>query len=92
MNVALWIAVGLAAAVFLAAGSLKVSKSREALQAQGLAWVEDFQDAHVKTIGTLELLGAIGLILPAAINVAPSLVLLVLVAFVAWGRFGPYAF
>ena len=39
-----------------------------------MAWTEDFSPGVIKTIGALELLAAIGLILPAALNIAPVLV------------------
>ena len=72
MNTAIWIAQGILAAVFLAAGLLKLTQPREALQKK-TPYVEDFTDTQVKTIGTLEVLGAIGVVLPAAIGVAPVL-------------------
>ena len=37
-------------------------------------WVEDFSPGSVKAIGALEVLGAVGLILPAALDIAPALV------------------
>jgi hypothetical protein len=37
-------------------------------------WVEDVQPGALKAIGALELLGAVGLILPAALDIAPILV------------------
>ena len=40
---------------------------------QKTPYVEDFTDAQIKTIGTLEVLGAIGVVVPAAIGVAPIL-------------------
>lgn len=124
MNVVLWILAGLLAAAFVGAGAMKVSRSREQLAAAGMAWTEDFSPGMVKLIGALEVLAAIGLILPAVLDiapvfvplaalglvlmmigavvvharrkelrtVAPSVVLLVLAAVVAWGRFGPYSF
>jgi uncharacterized membrane protein YphA (DoxX/SURF4 family) len=124
VNVVLWIAAGLLAAAFLAAGLMKLTQPRKKLADSGMAWVEDFGDGTVKAIGALEVLGAIGLILPAALGILPVLVpmaatglalimvgaaitharrreppaivvnlaLLALAAFVAWGRFGPYAF
>jgi len=89
-----------------------------------MGFVEDFSAGAVKAIGAVEVLAAIGLILPAVTGVAPILVplaasglallmvgaiithlrrkeapmalanvvLLLLALFVAWGRFGPYAF
>jgi hypothetical protein len=124
VNVVLWIIAGVLAAAFLAAGLMKAGQPKKKLADSGMGWVEDFSPGMVKTIGALEVLGAIGLILPAAVDVAPVLVplaatglvllmlgaaitharrrepqmivinvvLLVLAAVVAWGRFGPYSF
>src|SRR5215211_6537848 len=72
MNTALWIAQGVLAAVFAMSGTMKLAKSREQLEEQ-LAWVEDFSDSTVKLIGTAELLGAIGLVLPPLLDIAPWL-------------------
>jgi hypothetical protein len=75
MNIALWIAAGLLAAVFLLAGSSKLFIPREKLaKAPGGGWVMDFSAGFVKALGVLELLGAVGLILPALLNIAPVLV------------------
>ena len=123
MNIALWIAAGLLAVAFLAAGVAKLVQPREKL-ATNMGWVEDFSDGPVQLIGLLEVLRAIGLILPAITKIAPilvplaatglalimvgaivvharrgekqaipiNIVLLALAVFVAWGRFGAYAF
>ena len=72
MNTLIWIAQGILAVVFLAAGLMKLTQPREALL-EKTPWVEDFTDRQVKTIATLEVLGAIGVVLPAAIGVAPIL-------------------
>ncbi|MCU7722478.1 DoxX family protein [Actinoplanes sp. KI2] len=74
MNVVLWIIAGLLAAAFAAAGVMKLSQSKEKLAASGMAWTEDFSPGMVKLIGALELLAAVGLILPALLGVAPVLV------------------
>ena len=124
MNVVLWVIAGALAVAFLAAGVTKLSQPREKLVAMGMGWAEQFPPGGVKAIGALEVLAAIGLILPALLDIATVLVplaalglvlmmigaavtharrgeyplvvvnviLLVLAAIVAWGRFGPYAF
>ena len=74
MNTFLWIAAGLLAAAMLAAGSMKLIRSRPALAESGLGWVEEFSDEAVKGIGALEVLAALGLILPALLDIAPGLV------------------
>ncbi len=72
MNIALWVVQGLLAAMFLMAGFMKVSKSKDEL-AERMAWVNDFSANAVKTIGVLELLGAVGLVLPWATGILPWL-------------------
>jgi hypothetical protein len=44
------------------------------LAASGFAVVEDFSASAVKAIGIVEILAAVGLILPAALGIAPVLV------------------
>ncbi len=63
------------AAFFLAAGLGKVSQSKAKLgENPNMAWTKDFSAGTLKLIGTAELLGAIGLILPAVLDIAPVLV------------------
>lgn len=123
MNIVLWVVAGLLAAAFLFSGAFKLALSREKYVAQQ-PWAAGAPAWLPRVIGVLEVLGAVGLILPAAVGVAPVLVplaavglalvmagamvmhtrrkeysalvpnvvLLLLAAVVAWGRFGPYAF
>jgi uncharacterized membrane protein YphA (DoxX/SURF4 family) len=123
VNVVLWIVASLLAAAFLGAGLTKLTQPKEKL-VTNMGWVEDFSPGTVKLIGGLEVLAAIGLILPALLGIAPvfvplaalglvlvmagavvvhvrrketpmvavNVVLLVLAAVVAWGRFGNYSF
>lgn len=72
MNVALWVVQGLLAAVFLLAGTMKLTQAHGKL-AEQMGWPDDFSPSVVKLIGGLELLGALGLILPALTGVAPIL-------------------
>jgi hypothetical protein len=97
---------------------------KEKLVNAGQGWADDVSAANVRLIGVVEVLGAVGLILPAVVHIAPILVplaavglvlvmlgaavvharrketlnvgvnvvLIGLAIFVAWGRFGPYAF
>lgn len=69
-----WTMTGLLAAAFLAAGSMKLARPKAALAEAGMAWTEDFSAGSVKAIGALEVLAAVGLILPAVTGVAPGLV------------------
>jgi uncharacterized membrane protein YphA (DoxX/SURF4 family) len=75
MNLTLWIIACLLAAVFLVAGATKLFVSPEKLaRAPGGGWVNDFSAGTVKALGAVEILGAAGLILPAALDVTPVLV------------------
>jgi DoxX-like family len=75
MNLALWIIAGLLATVFLVAGANKLFIPRQKLaKAPGGGWVNDFSAGFIKTLGAVEILGAVGLILPAALDIAPVLV------------------
>ncbi len=75
MNTAVWIAQGLLAVAMLAAGSMKLAQSKQQLMASGtMDWTEDFPEPQIKGIGTLEVLAALGLILPALLDLAPVLV------------------
>ena len=117
MSIALWIVQGLLAVAFLGAGATKLSQPKEKLL-KNMPWVEDFSQPAVRLIGAAEVLGAIGVVLPALTGVLPWLtplaalglvllmvgaalthlrrkeygnvainaVLLVLAAFVAYGR------
>lgn len=84
MNVALWIVAGLLAAAYLfsGGGKLIISKEKIATMSASAKWVEDFSAGTVKTIGGLEVLAAVGLILPAVLDVAPVLVPLAAVGLV----------
>ncbi len=74
MNVTLWVVAGVLAAAFLASGAFKLSQPRDAMAAAGQGWVQGFSASQVKAIGALEVLAAIGLILPAVLEIAPVLV------------------
>jgi uncharacterized membrane protein len=72
MNVFLWILQIVLAAMFALAGVQKSTQPKEKLVTR-LPWVEDFSAGTVRLIGIVELLGAIGLVLPAALDIAPVL-------------------
>jgi hypothetical protein len=77
LNLALWIVAGILAAVFLISSSTKLFVPKQKLAGIGGAaskWVEDFSPGALKAIGALEFLAAVGLIVPAALGIAPFLV------------------
>jgi uncharacterized membrane protein YphA (DoxX/SURF4 family) len=117
MNIALWIVQVLLAGLFLMAGVMKVFQYERAKAS--LPWVKDVPRGLTTFIGISELLGGLGLLLPAIMGILPwltplagaglalimilaigfhasrrempaigfNLVLFVLAAFVAYGRF-----
>ena len=69
MNSTLWIVASLLAVAFLAAGLTKATQRAEKL-AVAMPWVEDYSVTTVRFIGAAEIVGAVGLVLPAALGVA----------------------
>lgn len=69
MNIALWVVAVLLAGAFAAAGAGKLTMTRKQLAEKGMTYVEDFSDGQIKTIGALEVLGVIGLILPPLVGI-----------------------
>jgi hypothetical protein len=123
MNAFLWVLQIILAAGYAVAGLLKTTQPIDKL-APRMPWTGDFSARTVRFVGGMEILGALGLILPAATGIAtvltplaatglavtmvlavglhyrrnelndaiPAVVLFILAAIVAWGRFGPYSF
>jgi hypothetical protein len=83
MNLTLWIATGLLAVVALVGGISKAFVPKEKLaEHNGGEWTQHASVGFVKTLGVLELLAAVGLILPAVLDIAP---VMVPVTAVCWG-------
>ncbi len=74
MNIALWIAAGLLALLPSAAGSARPSCPGELLAQPGGEWTQGVSAGFLKTLGCLELLSVVGLILPAVLDIAPVMV------------------
>ena len=75
MDMLLWVVAVVAAASFLLAGSLKLALPHARLTADPkMGWARDFSASQVKLIGLLEVLGAIGLVLPPWVGIAEGLV------------------
>jgi hypothetical protein len=72
MDIAYWILAALLAAFYLYAGGKKLVQSRERLRPM-MGWVDRVPMPLVRTIGVLEVLGAVGLVLPRLTGVAPWL-------------------
>ena len=74
MNLALSIIAIVLAAVFAGSGLMKQFVPKDKLVTSGQGWAQDFSPTSIRLIGLAEILGAIGLVLPAAVHVAPILV------------------
>ncbi len=101
MNFTLWIATGLLAVVALVGGTSKAFVPKERLaEHNGGQWTQHASVGFVKTLGVLELLAAVGLILPAVLDIAPVMVpvtavcwaLLMVGAMITHGRLGQFKF
>jgi uncharacterized membrane protein YphA (DoxX/SURF4 family) len=98
MNIALWIVQILLALAFAMAGIMKVTQPIDRLETR-MGWVKDVGPRGVRLIGSLEILGAIGLILPAVTGILPWLtpvaavgfVLTMVGAMITHGRRGEYS-
>jgi uncharacterized membrane protein YphA (DoxX/SURF4 family) len=99
VNVVLWIVAILLALLFLGAGATKLIQPKQKIAANpNMAWAQDFSPGLLKLIGLLEVLAAVGLILPGALGVATvlvplaatGLVLMMIGAIVVHGRRGEF--
>lgn len=73
MHTALWIVQGLLALLFGMAGIKKSTEPVEKLLKSGITWAGRVSLPTVRFIGIAELLAAIGLVLPLALNILPVL-------------------
>ncbi len=58
--------------LFLMVGGMKLLTTKDKLAAK-MAWVEDFSSLQIKGIGSIEVLGALGVILPQLTGILPIL-------------------
>lgn len=72
MNIVLWTLQVLLALMFTGAGTVKLVQPREKL-VRTMAWVATTPQQTVRLIGTIEVLGALGLVLPALTGILPWL-------------------
>jgi hypothetical protein len=74
MRVAYWIIAALLALFYLYSGGIKVVRSKDQLRPM-MGWIDAVPLRLVRTIGVLEVLGALGLVLPPLAGIAPGLAL-----------------
>ena len=72
LNTALWIVQGILAVIFLLMGVMQVVRTKEQL-AEQMDWVTDFSARDIRSIGILEIVGAVGLVLPGLLGILPWL-------------------
>ncbi len=73
LHISLWVVQALLAAAFGMVGFMKTTAPAEQLVQSGMSYVNSYGVGMARFIGISELLGAIGLILPAALRVKPVL-------------------
>ena len=74
MEITYWILAGLLALFYIYSGGVKVVRSQDRLRPM-MGWVDQIPMPVVRAIGALEVLGALGLILPPLTGIAPALAL-----------------
>ena len=94
MNIALWIVQVLLAGMFIMAGAMKAFQYERAKTS--LPWVKDVPRGLTTFIGISELLGGLGLLLPAITGILPwltplaaaglALIMILAIGFHAWRR------
>jgi uncharacterized membrane protein YphA (DoxX/SURF4 family) len=74
MNMALGIVAIALAAAFASSGLMKLVVPKDKFAESGQGWAQDISPDGIRGIGTVEVLGAVGLIAPALTHIAPILV------------------
>ena len=73
MHIALWVIQVILAFAFLSAGLSKLLQPKPKTVSAAMAWTEDFAAGSIRLIGFAEILGGLGLLLPALLGVLPWL-------------------
>jgi len=74
VDIVVWIVTGVVALILGGAGASKLTRSREKiLENPQMGWANDFSPSAIKLIGLAEVAGALGLVLPWALDVLPVL-------------------
>jgi len=73
MNTILWVLQVFLAGTFVYSGIMKSTQQREKLMRIGQTGVADLSYPLIRFIGVIEILGALGIILPQALGVLPVL-------------------
>jgi hypothetical protein len=81
VKLAYWIIAGLLAAIYGFGGMKKLGQSRDQLRPM-MGWVDTMPMPRVRLIGLLEVLGAVGLILPPLTGIAPAVAIVAAIGLV----------
>lgn len=73
MTTAFWIMKGFIATLFMFTGMSKLILPKARLLAKGMKGLKDLDEQQIMVTGFLEVLGALGLILPTLFNIYPFL-------------------
>ena len=73
MNIALWVAQVLLAGLYGMAGGMKAFTPDKVRQNPQMTWAHNQGDGYIRFVGTSEVLGALGLILPMLTGILPWL-------------------
>ena len=76
MNIALWVAQGLLAAMYLMVGAMKAFQPAKVRENPQMTWAHGQPDTYIRFVGTTEVFGALGLILPLVTGILPWLTVL----------------
>jgi uncharacterized membrane protein YphA (DoxX/SURF4 family) len=70
MNTAAWVVQGMLAVFYLVAGSMKTFTN---IGQKQMPWAKDYPKGFVRFVGTAEILGALGIVLPLLTGILPWL-------------------
>ena len=70
MNTIIWVVQCISATIFGISGLLKLVTPKDILE-EKIGWLRDYSALTVRFIGLCELLGAIGLVVPMALDIFP---------------------
>jgi hypothetical protein len=72
-NIAIWVAQIIVALLYMMGVYMHLALSPEQMMEMGAVWAGEYPVALPRFIGVMELLGVIGIILPAATRIKPNL-------------------
>lgn len=74
MNIAAWVVTAIVVAILGGAGASKLVRTKEQiLENPQMGWANDFSQPAIRLVGLAEVAGALGLVLPWALDVVPVL-------------------